>query len=291
VAVERAGGRSGAPDDGHTDVSAAARAGEPDRYLAALLAPAPEREWLLALAAFAAELARIPHRALREPLMGEIRLQWWRDVLGLPEAETSGHDVADAVRLAARRHALPAALLGGMIDARALELQPAPFDGDAALDDFLWRTEGALFALACGVVGAAGSDVEPACRAAGRAYGLARLLLGLPRSLSLGRVPLSRTQIAGAGLTDQELLAGADGARVNALMQPYFAQIRGSLAQAHGLVRRLPRGARVSFLPLALVRPYVRVLERQGGGALREQAQIVPLSRVWKVAVAHLFGL
>jgi hypothetical protein len=52
----------------------------------------------------------------------------------------------------------------------------------------------------------------------------------------------------------------------------------------------LRRPERIAFLPLALVRPYVRVLERQGGGALREEAQIVPLTRAWKIAAAHLLG-
>ena len=43
----------------HEAIIGAARAGEPDRYLAALLAPRTERADLLALAAFAAELARV----------------------------------------------------------------------------------------------------------------------------------------------------------------------------------------------------------------------------------------
>ncbi|MFZ1106434.1 MAG: squalene synthase, partial [Hyphomicrobiaceae bacterium] len=69
---------------------------------------------------------------------------------------------------------------------------------------------------------------------------------------------------------------------------------RGSLAEARRLVRPLPRRARVAFLPLALVEPYVRQLERHlertGGGALRTEVQIVPLTRVWRIAGAHLFG-
>lgn len=294
VVAERADRRSSvaAPEDDGAEIAAIARAGEPDRYLAALLAPAPEREGLLTLAAFAAELARIPHRAVREPFMGEIRLQWWRTALEVGEGESSGHGVADAMRRAARRHDLPAALLGDMIDARALELAAAPFDDEGALDDFLLKTEGALFALACHLVGrGADAEIEAASRAAARAYGLARLLLGLPRSLSLGRIPLAHTQIVAAGLTAQELLAGTGDARSASLLQPCFAQIHGSLAEARRLVRRLPRRVSVAFLPLALVGPYVRLLERQGGGALREEARILPLTRVWKIAAVHLFGL
>jgi phytoene synthase len=282
-----------APEDAAAQITAVARAGEPDRYLAALLAPPSQREALRALAAFAAELARLPHRAVREPLMGEIRLEWWRAALGLGEGEgeSGGHAVVAAVRAAARDHGLPATLLAGMIDARAAELQLDPFQDDAALRDFLDKTEGALFALGCRVVGVGeGAEVAAASAAAGRAYGLTRLLLGLPRTLSLGRIPLAETQVAAAGLTGPVLLAGAGGDKVNALMQAHFAQIRGSLAEARRLLRRWPRPYRIPFLPLALVPAYVRVLERRGGAALREEAEVVPLTRVWKVATAHLGG-
>jgi phytoene synthase len=285
-----------AAGDAGAEVAAIVRAGEPDRYLAALLAAPPERQSLLALAAFAAELARIPLRVVREPIMGEIRLEWWRKALTSAAGDSAGHGVADTMRAAIRRHDLPAAPIEDMIDARALELSAAPFGDDAALEDFLWRTEGALFALGGRVVGleADAAKAGDAYRAAGHAYGLARLLLGLPRSLSLGRVPLAATQVAAAGLSAHELLVGTGGAQAVALVQTHLAQIRGSLAEARRLVARLPRRARVAFLPLALVAPYVRKLERQlardGGGAVRAEVQIVPLTRVWRIASAHLFG-
>lgn len=281
---------SATPEDDDAAVAATARAGEPDRYLAALLAPPSQREALLALAAFAAELARI-RLVVREPMMGEIRLQWWRDALAVAEGERAGHSVADAVRRAARDCALPPHLLHGTIEARALELQSAPFVDDAALDGFLWNTEGAQFALAARVVGLVVSgEVEAACRFSGQAYGAARLLLGLPRSLSLGRIPLSQAQMAKAGVGAQDLLAGASGAQVAALLAACRAQISASLAAARRLVQRLPRTSRVAFLPLALVGPYVRALERAGDNPLRQEARIAPLTRVLRIAAAHLFG-
>ena len=298
----REGAVTTVPDDSVAGLVTIARAGEPDRYLAALLAPEPQRQALLALAAFAAELARVPHRAVREPFMGEIRLEWWRTALGIGNArsdsggeshgEGGGHVVAEAMRTAMRSYNLSAVLIDDMIEARALELRPAPFQDRAALNDFLDKTEGILFALACRVIGLGPApEVEAACAAAGRAYGLARLMLRLPRTLGLGRVPLAQTEIAAAGLSSHELLAGTDvGAAGQALLQVHTAQIRGSLAEARRLVHGLRRRKRVAFLPLALVRPYLRVLERQGCGALREEARIVPLTRVWAVAAAHIFG-
>ena len=57
----------------------AARAYERDRYLAALLSPAARRDDLLVLAAFAGDVGRIAS-SVSEPMMGAIRLQWWRDL-------------------------------------------------------------------------------------------------------------------------------------------------------------------------------------------------------------------
>jgi len=277
------------PDSDAT--TAAAREGEPDRYLAALLAPPPRREALLALAAFAAELARIPRLAAREPLMGEIRLQWWRDALALPDGQRTGHGVADAVRQAARAFDLPAPLLDGLIEARGLGLGGGPFADDRALQDYLWSTEGALFALAARALDQPlNARVEAACSVAGQAYGMARLLFTLPHSLAHGRIPLPQTAIANAGVTMEELLAGTAGTKVGALLGGYRAQIDQDLGSARRLAAQLPRETRIAFLPLALVQPYVRAQERAGRATLREAARIAPLTRVCRIAAAHLLG-
>jgi phytoene synthase len=272
-------------------VVAAARGGEPDRYLAALLAPAPQRAALLAVAAFAAEMARVPLLAVREPAVGDIRLQWWRDALALPQEERAGHAVADAVRAAVHRYRLPPALLGGLVDGYAASLGDAPPADEAALQDRLWKTEGAQFALAARIVGVVdGAEVDGACRASGHAYGLARLLWDLPRTLAPGRVPLPQDRIAAAGLTPQELVAGADGPKVAHLIGACVAQIRGSLVTARRSASTLPAKARVAFLPLAVVESYLRALQRPGRAPLREGARLAPLVRVCRIAAAHLSG-
>ena len=133
---------------------ASARSGEPDRYLAALLAPPPARADLLALAAFASELARVPALVTREPAMGEIRLQWWREALAASGASArTGNPIADALRAAMRRHDLPARLLLDTIDAREVDLARQALPDDAALASYLWKSEGALFALAASILG------------------------------------------------------------------------------------------------------------------------------------------
>ena len=74
----------------------------PDRYYAALLAPRDVRDDLVTLAAFAGEMVRIEHLA-REPMIGEIRLQWWRDALAAERSERTGNPLADQLRETVRR--------------------------------------------------------------------------------------------------------------------------------------------------------------------------------------------
>jgi 15-cis-phytoene synthase len=277
--------------DIHTStVIDAARAGEPDRYLAALLSPPGQREALLTLAAFSAELSAIPLR-VREPAVGEIRLQWWRDALAMPPVLRTGSPIADAVRQAALRHELPGELLEAMVDGRASLLPMVAALGSEDMRDHLWKTEGALFALGARVTGVPMSaEAQAACAACGHAYGLVRLLLRLPQMLAHGRIPLATAQLEAAGLTAEDLLSGVADARSEALVAYCSAEIRRSLSEARQFTAALPRPNRVAFLPLALVEPYLRALQRSGHALLRQETSVAPLTRVGRIAAAHLLG-
>ena len=273
-------------------VLAAARAGEPDRYLAALLAPPSARADLLALAAFAAEVARVPALVTREPAMGEIRLQWWRDALAASDATAhTGNPVADALREAVQRCGLSRALLLEVIEARALDVSREALADDAALQAYLWKSDGAQFALTGRILaGDREVDLHPAAAACGRAYGLARLLLDLPRALSRGHLILPQTRLEAAGTTRAALLAGDGSDAIAGLLAGLHAQARASVVSGRQHVAELPRNVRVAFLPLALVESYLRALERLGRDSLRQSATIAPLTRIARIAAAHWLG-
>ena len=65
----------------------AARSNAPDFYLSALLAPRAARNDLVTFAAYLGDIARIP-LVSREPTIGQIRLQWWRDAIEKSELGT-----------------------------------------------------------------------------------------------------------------------------------------------------------------------------------------------------------
>ncbi len=73
------------------------RADDPDAWLAALLAPSAARPHLHALGAFALEVGLVRTR-VKQAIAGEIRLQWWQDVVdGGRAAEAAAHPVAAAL--------------------------------------------------------------------------------------------------------------------------------------------------------------------------------------------------
>src|SRR6202012_1649736 len=92
------------------------------RFLAAMFAPATSRPGLLAVLALNAELARIPG-SVSEPMLGQIKLQWWRDLiarLAKGEAAPVGSPLGQA--LAAVVPSLAVDRLIALVDARESEL-------------------------------------------------------------------------------------------------------------------------------------------------------------------------
>jgi phytoene synthase len=152
------------------------RRADPDRWLASRFIGDPTlRADVIALYAFNHELARVAE-TVREPLMGEIRLTWWREVLDeiFDNRPVRRHPVTEALALAIQRRNLARAPLDAMVEARFADLEPEGLGDDAALDAYIDGTAGALIALT--VAAASGVEAHD-LRPVARAWALA----GLPR--------------------------------------------------------------------------------------------------------------
>jgi 15-cis-phytoene synthase len=171
------------------DLTACAQAverGDPDRFAATMAAPVTMRRALFPLYAFNLEIARAPWMS-QEPLIAEMRLQWWHDVLD--EIASGGpvrrHEVATPLSQVV--DADSARLLMGCVNARRREAQRIPMAGVDDLSDYVAQTGGTLMWVAARTLG--GRD-EDRARALGRASGLANYLLAVPRFLARGINPL-----------------------------------------------------------------------------------------------------
>lgn len=162
-------------DPAFATCEATVRRADPDRYFSALFAPAEKRPLLFALYAFNHELARIGE-IVHQPMIGEIRLQWWRETLdGAREGKPRSHDVARALAELFARTSLPMRVVAEMIDARAFDFSPETFSDEAACDAYLDTTSGNLMRLAAAVL-APDRTFDELAREGGIAYGLAGLL-------------------------------------------------------------------------------------------------------------------
>src|SRR5947209_18265330 len=94
-------------EEGGSSLAALVRRHDRDRYQTALFAPAGRREALLALYAFNYEIARV-RETVTQPMLGQIRLQWWREVLeaAYAGAPSRNHPVAIALTAAIREFGL-----------------------------------------------------------------------------------------------------------------------------------------------------------------------------------------
>src|SRR5580693_1054861 len=92
-------------------IAALVRRHDRDRFQTVLFAPAGRRETLFALYAFNYEIARV-RESVREPMLGQIRLQWWREAIDAAygEARPRNHEVVEAATRAIRSGGLSRAL-------------------------------------------------------------------------------------------------------------------------------------------------------------------------------------
>lgn len=277
-------------DEGRPDaaevVRLGARAFERDRYLSALLAPRAVRDDLVALAAFAGEIGRIP-AMVSEPMVGQIRLQWWRDAIG-GGARATGNPVADALSAAVGRHGLPLALIHDAIDAVEDRLDDQPFADLAAMTANAGRLEGTLFRLAHFILARERRDPS-LLAAAGEIYGLARALIEAPAELAQGRVLLPRDMIGSHGLSPGAVRNAATDGAWRALSDQFGVHVQKGLREIVPSFQRAPADVRAAVLPIALVRPYLKASQRVDIASL-EVGDVGPLTRVWRLWMAHRFA-
>lgn len=120
----------------NTQLTQRVRHGDRDRFLTGLFAPPEKRQALFAIYALEFELARIPE-LVSEPMLGEIRLQWWRELI---DAVASGHGRQMHPLSAPLIHAIegqlvPRAGFDRLIDSFSDSISAAA-DGEAALTPY-----------------------------------------------------------------------------------------------------------------------------------------------------------
>ncbi|WRH61162.1 MAG: squalene/phytoene synthase family protein [Fuscovulum sp.] len=244
--------------------------GDADRFAAVMAAPLAARGRLLVLYAFNLEVARAPW-VTAEPMIAEMRLQWWRDVVAEAEAgrPARAHEVAAPLAGLIGDAGLPVEVMDRLIVARRWDVYRDAFADAAALETYLEDTGAGLMWLAGRALGAGAGD-EAALRAFGWAAGLAGYLRAVPELEARGRIPL---------------LDGRPEA-VAALAQEGLARI----AAARAGLRRLSRAVRPATLAGWQAAPLLKMVVAEPQRVAEGQVQLSEFARRFGLLRAGLRG-
>jgi phytoene synthase len=255
------------------------RVADHDRYLSALYAPVDKRDALFSLYAFNAEIAGVRDR-IREALPGEVRLQWWRDVIAGDDAASVGHPLADALKHTISSHNLPKQAFDNYLEARIFDLYNDPMPSRTDLEGYCGETASMLIQLAAMVLDAeAAPGFTELAGHAGCAQAMTGLLLLLPQHRARGQCFIPADILAAVGTSREAFLAGDTGnERAVAAM---VALAREHLSAFEAGAAALPPSLRPAFLPLALTGAYLDHLEKPGASPLKKAVRLSALRRHW----------
>jgi phytoene synthase len=261
------------------------RDADKDRFLATLFAPAPMRGPLHSLYAFDREIAGARDR-ITSPLPGEVRLQWWRDVLtGTAHGDAAANPVAAALLDTVTRFALPVPMLLDLIDAHTFDLYDEPMATLADLERYADATATNILRLAGHIlVGERMAALDDMIRHAGVALTLTGAMSQLPVHAARGQLFLPEDILAAHGVLAADIFAGRTSEPLRAALADLRDIVGRQLAAIRERVADIPPPFWPALLPLA---PLPLVLHRL---ARDDPFQPQPLSqwrrqwRMWRAA-------
>ena len=281
-----------APRDGAAFCADLVRTHDFVRYASTLFLPGPERRALLAIYAFNIEVSRV-HEQVSQPLPGEMRLQWWTDMLaGAGHGGVEGNPVAAELLYAIRNHRLPVSPFSQLVEEHQFDLYNDPMPTMAALDGYLGDTRGALFALAARIVVGAVADIDHLVHHAGLAQGILHLIASLPRDAARRQLFIPLDLLARHGLGQEQVFAAKATPVIRAMLAELRGQARQHLDHTLELAREAPGGVRPALLPLALVsRDLVRAERRIDADPFQPQlrSRLATLWTLWRAARSPAF--
>jgi phytoene synthase len=258
------------------------READPDRYWASQFAPADRRPHLHALYAFNFEVARV-RESVREAMLGEIRLQWWKDALqGEMRGDVRANPIAAALDDTIVKYRLPRQALVNLIDARIFDLYEDPMPSLNDLEGYAGETASSLFQLSAIVLNnGADPGTADVSGHAGVAYAVTGLLRAFPIHARQGQIYVPADLLAKHGVVRDDIVTGRGGPGLKGALTDLRGIARRHLEQARALRSTVPAEVRPAFLPLGLVEPYLRVMERGDYDPFQTLVELPRWRRVW----------
>ena len=253
-----------------------------ERYFSALLGPSEVRRGLFALYAFNIELASIRER-VTESLLGEIRLEWWRNnIKEIYAGNVRNHSVTVELAHAIEHFNIDLSFFERLISARVFDMNDEPPEDIKALENYVTMTSGELMVCSCLISGASvGTDTALAM---GRYWGLTGIIRSIHFHASLGRVYLPKDLMREAGLGAHQVVENCYSTHVDRVV----GQLAERLINYEKILPLIDKNSRPPFAYLSIARHYLRRLKkasfkRDGRGA--ELSQFMKQLVILKTAI------
>lgn len=260
---------------------------DPDRYFSALFAPAERRPLLFALYAFNYEIARVAE-AVREPMLGEIRLQWWREAAeSARDGRPRAHDAVKALTELFARTGVPLAMFEAMIDARAYDAAEETFADMAALEAYADAISGGVMRIAARVLGAE-DRLDAHARELGIAYALTGLLRSIPFHASRRKLYLPLDLMRAEGISREDIFAGHGGRDLKRVIAMLASRARKHLKAARSFAK--PECGLPALLPAATSPAYLELVTRPGFDPFATRAELPLYRRQLAMLIAAMRG-
>jgi phytoene/squalene synthetase len=152
---------------------------DPDRYLIAIAAPKEFRPALFVLYAFNLEISKT-RETVSEPMLGRIRLQWWREAIeGIYQGTPRNHEVVMGLAFIIENFSLSRQHFDDMIDGREFDLEDREPEDIPELISYAQQTSGNLLQLS--------AEVLKTDKATADRIGVAWALIGLMKAVQFHR--------------------------------------------------------------------------------------------------------
>lgn len=261
------------------------------RYASTLFVPAALRRSLLALYAFNVEIVRV-RLLVSQALPGEIRLQWWTDMLaGSGHGSVEANPVAAELLLAIRNGHLPIYRISRLIEEHQFDLYNDPMPTSAALEGYLNDTCSVLFSLAAQLTGWRSDEIEHLASHAGLAQGIAQVVTALPLDASRRQLFVPMQLLKQHGVGAEEVFAGKQAPKLRASLAQLIADGQRHLVTAFTLLESVPPEVRPVFLPLAVVSRDLERMSRADADPFVSQppSRLRILWTLWRASRSRLF--
>jgi 15-cis-phytoene synthase len=262
------------------------RAHDFPRYASTLFLPGVHRRPMLAIYAFNVEISRVRDQ-VSQPLPGQMRLQWWTDLLaGQDHGGIEGNPVASELLWTIHTWRLPVERLAQLIIEHEFDLYNDPMPSLSALEGYANDTASTLFACCARILVRPLEAIDHVARHAGLAYGMIDVINKLPQDAARRQLFLPQQFLQQHGSSVDEVFAGKQTPQNRAAVDQLVEEASKQLNTALALLREVPVEAYPAFLPLALVRRDIKRMQRADNDpfVLRRMPRVRMLWALWRAS-------